>query len=103
AANLAGVAVDAALLRWPKLCGIDLDLGVDFGELEHLFEQRPNRALCAGADVVRFSGVTVLQQQEVGADDVANVEEIAGDVEVAGFDHGGPGAVLDGGDLLGES
>src|SRR5205823_14330731 len=67
AANLAGVAVDAALLRWPKLCGIDLDLGVDFGELEHLFEQRPNRALCAGADVVRFSGVTVLQQQEVAA------------------------------------
>ena len=66
------------------------------------FEHAGQLHVAAGADVVDLAGLAFLDEQTVGADDVADVGEVADDVEVADLDTGSQ-AALDFGDLAGEA
>src|SRR5687768_5605832 len=84
--DLARVPRGSAVLRWPQARRVLGDLDSDAGELDQAFEQRSHRSLLARTDVVDLAADTALQQREIAAHDVANVGEVARDVDVADRD-----------------
>ena len=76
--------------------GVDLDFGADAGEGHEGVEEEADGGGGRGGDVVGVEGVPGFEKEGVGADDVADVGEVADGIEVADAEDGGVLAVGDG-------
>ena len=71
------------------------------GERNHLFDQIANAIFNPGTNVVNFAPCAFFRQRQIRVEHIADIGEIPGDVQIAGFQHGRTLAALDGDQLLG--
>ena len=101
-AELGGVGHEQGLVHRADAGRVDADLDRDAGQGREDLEGVREPGAPAGAEVVDLARRRPFGQEAVGADDVADVGEVADDVEVADLD-ARPGPGLDLGDLPGQA
>ena len=100
-AELGGVGDEQGLIDGADPGGVDEDLDRPAGERGEDVQGVGELRAAAGAEVVNLAGGPFFDQEAVAPDDVADVGEVADDVEVADLDAGLP-ARLDLGHLSGQ-